>query len=333
MTDLVVVHLYPDLLRTYGDRGNVLALVRRAEWRGFRVRVDSISVGDPLPADADVILLGGGTDRAQVVVGPDIAVRRDELCDAAARGAVILGVCGGYQFLGRQYVMPDGQIVEGLSLLDVGTVAPAGEDRIIGRVRARADLWGSTFGLFGFENHGGRTTLGPGATPLAIVPKGRGNNGRDGTEGAVQDSVLGTYLHGPVLPINPALADAVLARSLARRTGGAPLEPLDDRLELAAHRIAGRRERLERLSRPAVAVRKPLVATVLLFLAVFLGWMALGEVFDHDGGGPHHPAGAALVRDETPHTRSKPGEGVAWVLVRPRSIGSSRPRTLTTSTR
>jgi CobQ-like glutamine amidotransferase family enzyme len=231
--DLRIVHLYPDLLRTYGDRGNVLALRRRAEWRGFRIEVAAVSRGERIPADAGLILLGGGTDRVQEAIGEDLIGRRPELEDAVARGAVVLGVCGGYQFLGAAYVAADGTVIEGIGLLDVET--RAGEDRLIGRVRATARLWEEDFELVGFENHGGRTTLGPAATALAAVEMGGGNDGRDSTEGAVQGTVVGTYLHGPVLPLNPAFADALLRRALAPRTGGVPLARLDDELETAAH--------------------------------------------------------------------------------------------------
>ena len=189
MSDLVLVHLYPRLLRTYGDRGNVLVLARRAEWRGFSVRIDEVDLGDPLPEDAGLVLLGGGTDRVQEIIGADLAAKHGQLEAAAARGSVILGICGGYQFLGRRYVTPEGRSIDGLSMLDVET--HASERRIIGRVHARATLWGSTFDLAGFENHGGRTTLGPAAAPLAVVPRGDGNDGRTGTEGAVQGTIVG----------------------------------------------------------------------------------------------------------------------------------------------
>jgi hypothetical protein len=244
MTDrpqVVVAHLYPDLLRTYGDRGNVLALARRAEWRGFSVRVDAVTRGDPLPAGADVVFMGGGTDRVQEIIGADLRSRASELADAVARGTVVVGVCGGYQFLGRRYVDANGVPIEGLGLLDVETVA--GSDRIIGNVRAHGSIGDATFDLIGFENHGGRTTLGPKASPLATVPRGQGNNGTDGTEGAVQGRVIGSYLHGPVLPVNPGLADAILAMALGRRLSGGRLEPLDDRLEVAAHAAALDRRR------------------------------------------------------------------------------------------
>ena len=234
--DLVLVHLYPDLLRTYGDRGNILTLQRRAEWRGFSVDVVGVTRGEPLPPSPGLVLMGGGTDRVQEVVAPDIKERRGQLQEAVAGGTVLLGVCGGYQFLGRTYVAADGTEIDGLGFLDIAT--RAGTDRIIGRVRARASLWGEEFDLVGFENHGGRTELGPGCIPLAKVTMGGGNNGKDGTEGAVQGTMLGTYIHGPLLPPNPKLADVLLARALAPVTGGAPLPPLDDVLEEAAHRAA-----------------------------------------------------------------------------------------------
>jgi CobQ-like glutamine amidotransferase family enzyme len=239
--DLVIVHLYPDLLRTYGDRGNVLALAKRAEWRGFRVRVDAISRGERIPQDAGIVLLGGGSDRVQEIVGPDILARRAELGDAAGSGTLVVGICGGYQLLGHEYVAADGTAIEGLGLLDVRT--GSGRGRIIGRVQAGARLFGRSFELFGFENHGGRTRLGPSATALASVPRGQGNNGEDRTEGVVQGSVVCTYLHGPVLPSNPALADALLERALARVTGGEPLSSLDDSLETLAHKQARKRKR------------------------------------------------------------------------------------------
>ena len=234
--DLVVVHLYPDLLMTYGDRGNVLTIARRAEWRGFRVRIEGVTRGEPFPARTDLIVIGGGSDRVQVLVGADLLARRAQLGELAASGTVILGVCGGYQLMGHRYTAVDGHEVDGLGLLDVTTIA--GSDRIVGRVHARASFDGSTFEVVGFENHAGRTLLGPQAGPLASVGKGQGNNGTDGTEGAVQGGVVGTYLHGPVLPTSPAFADALLVRALTRATGGAPLSALDDRLELAAGRAA-----------------------------------------------------------------------------------------------
>jgi CobQ-like glutamine amidotransferase family enzyme len=237
--DLVLAHLYPDLLRTYGDRGNVLTLRRRAEWRGYNVRVAEVTRGERMPSPCDLILIGGGTDRVQAIVSRDLLPRRGELEDAIGSGAVVLGVCGGYQFLGQSYTSGTGQGIEGLGILDLVTVARPG--RIIGRALAAASLWGAQFELVGFENHAGRTELGPGCQPLGALRKGGGNNGRDRTEGAVRDLIVGTYLHGPLLPSNPAFADALLQQALMRTTGGGPLSPLDDTLEWAAHRAVATR--------------------------------------------------------------------------------------------
>jgi len=227
--DLVIVHLYPDLLMSYGDRGNVLTLVRRAEWRGFRAQVIGVTRKEPLPSTVDLILIGGGSDRIQGLIGDDLADRANALTALVSGHTVILGVCAGYQLLGHRYAGVDGREVRGLGLLDVSTTA--GATRIVGRVTAQASFHERSFGVSGFENHAGRTFLGPGVAPLCSVPKGKGNNGVDGTEGAVNGDVVGTYLHGPVLPTAPAFADALLVRALARVTGGAPLIPLDDSLE------------------------------------------------------------------------------------------------------
>jgi CobQ-like glutamine amidotransferase family enzyme len=242
VSDLLVVSLYPDLLRTYGDRGNVMALQHRAEWRGFDVRVEEVSRGDRFPPNADIAVIGGGTDRVQSLVGRDIRDRATELMDAAAAGCVILGVCGGYQLLGRSYTAADGTSIEGLGLLDVTTTAPA-TGRIVGHVNERAELWNRAFELFGFENHSGRTHVGPAASRLATTEKGQGNNGTDRSEGAVQGNVIGTYLHGPVLPVNPSFADALLERALGPLTGGRPLLHLDDGLDEIARREAQHRKR------------------------------------------------------------------------------------------
>ncbi len=246
--DLQVVHLYPDLLRTYGDRGNILTIERRAEWRGFSVETTGVSRGEPMPRHADLIVLGGGADRVQRAIVHDLLARRSDFLDALADGATVLGVCGGYQLLGDRYIAADGTAMEGLSLLDVTTAS--GTSRIIGAVRAFGNFDGVGLELVGFQNHGGRTTLGPAATPLAGVRRGVGNNGVDRTEGAVQGGVVGTYLHGPILAANPEFADALLRRALVKLTGGEPLSALDDTLEEEAHRRAARR------------LRHPLVASL-----------------------------------------------------------------------
>jgi CobQ-like glutamine amidotransferase family enzyme len=238
---VVIVHLYPDLLLSYGDRGNVTTLAKRAEWRGFTVRVEDVTRSEPIPRDARLILIGGGSDSLQSAVATDLAGRRSEFEAALEEGAVVFAICGGYQLLGHRYIDPAGDALEGVGLLDIETFA--GTERIVGRVTGQGSLHVVRFRVSGFENHAGRTFLGSKAVPLMSVPEGQGNNARDRTEGAVQGRVIGTYLHGPVLPSSPGLADALLSKALEPWTGGAPLEPLDDTLENAASESARSRRR------------------------------------------------------------------------------------------
>jgi lipid II isoglutaminyl synthase (glutamine-hydrolysing) len=243
---LRLVHLYPDLMSVYGDRGNVLTLVRRAEWRGIPVRVDEVSLGDRFdPAEADLVFFGGGQDLEQTVVSEDflslsgkaVAVR-----EAVEAGAALLSVCGGYQLLGAGYTTVDGRQLPGAGLFDARTVP--GPRRHIGNVLVETELDGVRRTLVGFENHSGRTYLGPGARPLGRTVVGAGNNGEDGTEGAVYLNAHGCYLHGSVLPKNPWLADRLLAAALRHRVGkDTELPPLDDQLEDAAHAAVERRLR------------------------------------------------------------------------------------------
>jgi CobQ-like glutamine amidotransferase family enzyme len=232
---LTIVHLYPDLLRTYGDYGNVLALERRLEWRGLDARVVPVSRGGDFPSDPDIVFIGGGSDRVQRVLSGELDRRKDEISGAIAGGAVVLGVCGGFQLLGHSYTDATGTTVAGMGLLDLTTVVET--PRLVGRVVIDARFAGHDMKVAGFENHGGRTSLGARAAPLGRVIRGFGNNGDDGTEGAVQGNVVGTYLHGPLLPSNPVLCDALL-RAAFSRTGVRELAPLDDRLERAAHDAA-----------------------------------------------------------------------------------------------
>lgn len=238
---LKIVHLYGDLLKSYGDRGNVVTLRNRAAWRGIDVDVITIGVGQALPEGAGLVFIGGGSDRIQGLIADDLSARHGELDVALQRGAVVLAVCGGYQLLGTSYEAADGNMLPGLGLLDVTT--RAGEGRLVGDVVARCTPEGGGHELVGFENHGGRTFLGPGASPLAVLRSGNGNNGLDGTEGAVRGRVVGTYLHGPVLALNPGFADQILAMAMGLGGSGA-LMPLDDSIEVAAHdRKAGKRNR------------------------------------------------------------------------------------------
>jgi CobQ-like glutamine amidotransferase family enzyme len=238
--DLRICHLYPDLLNLYGDRGNLMAFVNRARWRGIDVHVDEIGLGDALPAGAhDFYFIGGGEDRQQVFAAADLrGSKRDALAQAVERGAVVLAVCGGYQLLGHSYRPAEGDDLIGIGLLDITTEHPGSQTRrLIGNIVIRSNLNGGQT-LVGFENHGGRTRLGKAARPLGTVLIGFGNNGEDRGEGAVSGTVVGTYLHGPLLPKNPALTDYLLGMALRPRYGEVPLQTLDDRLELAAHAAA-----------------------------------------------------------------------------------------------
>jgi len=230
--ELRVCALYPDLMNIYADRGNLLMLERRCQWRGIGFRLDASGLGEELDADAhDLFYLGGGQDRDQRLCAEDLlATKRDALARAAARDALVLGICGGYQLLGRSYVLGSEKI-EGVGLLDVRTVREQGR-RLIGNVAIELELNGTRV-LAGFENHGGRTTLGAGAAPLGRVLRGHGNDGRSGFEGARSGNTLGTYLHGPLLPKNAWFADWLIATALGIEE--AALEPLDDALEQGAH--------------------------------------------------------------------------------------------------
>ena len=237
-TTLRVCALYPDLMNIYADRGNLLLLERRCQWRGIGFCVTARGLGDALdPNGADLYYIGGGQDRDQELCALDLAeVKRDALHAAADRGAVILAVCGGYQLLGHSYQLGD-KTLPGTGLVNLVTVR-SDEPRLIGNVAIEVELDpGVRRILAGFENHGGRTNLGPEATPLGRVLKGHGNNGVDGREGVRYRNVIGTYLHGPLLPKNAWFADWLIATALGLDE---PLEPLDDRLEADAHADARR---------------------------------------------------------------------------------------------
>jgi CobQ-like glutamine amidotransferase family enzyme len=238
---LRLVHLYGDLMNLYGDRGNIIALQRRAAWRGIDLEVVDVTVGGSVnPASTDIFFFGGGQDREQETVSRDLQGGNGEaICRAVEDGAALLAVCGGYQLLGHFFRSGDGTEIPGVGLFDAHTVA--GPRRMVGNLLA-GDALGSGHSLVGFENHSGRTYLGAAVEPLARVVAGHGNNGEDRLEGARYRAAIGTYLHGPALPKNPWLADWLLLAALRRRLGAdALLEPLDDSAEAAAHdRVADR---------------------------------------------------------------------------------------------
>jgi lipid II isoglutaminyl synthase (glutamine-hydrolysing) len=233
---LRVLSLYPELMNIYADRGNIAVLRSRCEWRGLGFEHSASSLGEPLDGDAhDLFYMGGGQDRDQVAVARDMAeTKREALHGAADRGAVVLAVCGGYQLLGHSYEL-GGEELPGVGLVDLRTVREPGP-RLIGNCAIEADLGTGPRVIAGFENHGGRTFLGPGESPLGRVLRGHGNNGRDGFEGVRRGNVIGTYLHGPLLPKNVWLADRLIELAL-----GIELEALaGDELEDAAHASARR---------------------------------------------------------------------------------------------
>jgi lipid II isoglutaminyl synthase (glutamine-hydrolysing) len=239
LLQLRLLALYPEQMNIYADRGNILFLQRRCEWREISFDYAAAGPGDHFdPADHDLIYIGGGQDRDQILVAEDmIRSKRDAIASAVDDGAALLAVCGGYQLLGHRYQLGN-QSIAGLGIADLETVREPGP-RLIGNVSIEVDLGQGPRVLAGFENHGGRTHLGPDAEPLGRVLHGHGNNGRDGYEGVKRRNLIGTYLHGPLLPKNAWLADHLIALAIGRRTGSEPeLEPLPDGLEAAAHATA-----------------------------------------------------------------------------------------------
>ena len=237
-----VGHLYPDYLNIYADRGNIAVLASRAAWRGHELVVDAVSMGKQVePGAHDLLYVGGGQDREQALVAVDLAAKGERVREAVAAGAALLAVCGGYQLLGRYYRDRDGTELPGVGLFPLHTVA--GERRMIGDVLVDCQWAGRT--LAGFENHAGRTKLDEGGEPLGRVVSGFGNDGESGHEGCRLGRAVGTYLHGPLLPRNPWLADWLISQAVAHAAGGEPpeLEPLPDDLEREAHAVSAGRAR------------------------------------------------------------------------------------------
>ncbi|MCA9864766.1 MAG: glutamine amidotransferase [Thermomicrobiales bacterium] len=230
---LTIGWLYAASMNIYGDRGNVIALKRRAEWRGIPATVREINIGEPIPGDIDCFFWGGGQDQEQAAVARDLqGAKGKDLAAAIEDGASLLAVCGGYQLLGHEYRPHAAEVLPGVGIIDA--VSVAGPERFIGNVVIDSE-WGT---LVGFENHSGLTTLGPNLQPMGKVRVGRGNNGKDGTEGARYRNALGCYLHGALLPKNPVLTDWLIARGLERRHGPIELAPINDGLEQQAHATA-----------------------------------------------------------------------------------------------
>jgi CobQ-like glutamine amidotransferase family enzyme len=230
---LTIGWLYGAKMNIYGDRGNVIALAQRAKWRGIAADVMEIGIGDPIPDDVDVFFFGGGQDEEQIAVSRDLQGPKGEsIKNAVEQGATMLSICGGYQLLGHEYRPHNAEPLPGIGLFDV--ISEAGSERFIGNVVIDSQ-WGE---LVGFENHSGLTHLGPKAESMGKVRVGRGNNGRDGTGGALYKNAIGCYLHGSLLPKNSVLTDWLIERGLSRNGQPVTLDPLDDETERVAHASA-----------------------------------------------------------------------------------------------
>jgi len=223
---LHIVHIYPNEMNTYGDRGNLLVLKKRAEWHGLESVIHYYHAGDAFPKQADIVLGGGGEDRAQDAIQGDILRIGDKLHALVAAGVPMLMVCGTYQLFGKRFITHEGREIKGIGIFDVETFG--GDKRLIGNAAVETADFGT---LYGFENHSGRTRLGAAQQPLGTVIRGNGNNGEDKTEGARTHNAIGTYLHGPLLPNNPKLADSllILARPELTDTLSAAYDDLAER--------------------------------------------------------------------------------------------------------
>ncbi len=234
---LTIVHLYPKEMNIYGDTGNRLALVKRAEWRGIQTEVKLVGNGDALPKDVDIIIGGGGQDAGQGNIQDDLQAKAASLRRLADDGTVMLMICGMYQLFGRSFTTHEGEVINGIGILPLETIG--GAKRMIGNT-----VYDTPYGtVVGYENHSGVTTLDDPTLALGTVTKGDGNNGHDGTEGCRVGNVFGTYSHGPVLVKNPRFADELLRLALSRKYGDSKLTLLDDSIELAAQKTARTRPR------------------------------------------------------------------------------------------
>ena len=244
---LTIGWLYPELMNIYGDRGNIITLVKRCEWRGIKTQVKHLNPGfsDRELKNCDLLLMGGAQDSQQSIVNTDLKKHHKILSEKIDNGIPGLYVCGGFQFLGNYYKEADGTIIDGLSIFDLNTQNP-GEDseRLIGNIAIKPNIEGMNKPIIGFENHGGRTVLGSNIEPFGKVLKGHGNND-DGTEGAKYKNSFGTYMHGPILPKNPHFADYLLKLALEKKYEKIELKNLDDSIEWQAHSSIAKRLQIE----------------------------------------------------------------------------------------
>lgn len=234
---LHILHLYPNEMNTYGDRGNLLTLVKRAQWHGLEPVIHYYHAGEEFPPETDLLLGGGGQDSAQADIQTDILRIGDRLHSLVDRGVPMLMVCGTYQLFGNRFVTHDGHEIKGIGIFDVETIG--GPKRLIGNTAIETADFGT---LYGFENHSGKTYLKNGQQPLGKVIRGNGNNGEDKTEGARTNNAIGTYCHGPLLPNNPELADSLLTLALQYKGREPELKPIDDSLSEATRSNAKTRK-------------------------------------------------------------------------------------------
>ena len=254
---LEICHLYPDLMDTYGDKGNIITLVKRCQWHRIKTTVSHVSVGDKLdPEKYDIYFFGGGQDRQQVIVSHDLQSKAKNLKAVIERGSTLLSICGGYQLLQNYFKTLDGTEIRGIGLFDAHTLGSTTRmiqnlhiklnDEVSHQVKSvyrTTELSIYPTDLIGFENHSGKTYLGKSLKPLGKVIRGAGNNGEDKTEGAIYKNAFGCYLHGSLLPKNPHFADYLISKALQRRYGKIKLKPLDDSIEWQAHKSAIERTR------------------------------------------------------------------------------------------
>lgn len=236
--DITILHLYPKDMNIYGDWGNILVLKRRLEWHGYSVTLLDYNPGDAFPDDVDIIVGGGGQDNGQVVIQEDLHAISTRLHELAREDTPMLVICGLYQLFGTTFKTQDERIIPGIGLLDVETVA--GPERLIGNITTKSDEFGY---LVGYENHSGQTILGPKALPLAQVIKGAGNNSKDATEGARYRNIIGSYMHGSLLPKNPQIADFLIQKAVIKKYGEFTENVIDDRFADLARAVAMQRPR------------------------------------------------------------------------------------------
>jgi len=255
---LNICHLYPDLMDTYGDKGNIITIIKRCQWRGIETTVSSISINDRLDSqNFDIYFFGGGQDQAQIIVGRDLQKKAKNLIKAIDNESVLLSICGGYQLLQEYFKTLNGEMIKGIGLFDAYTIGSTTRMMQNLLIEINPDLQNQiqssypttqpsnhpTTQLVGFENHSGKTYLGSEVQPLGEVLIGAGNNGEDKTEGAVYKNAFGCYLHGSLLPKNPHFADYLVLKALQRRYGQIKLKPLDDTFEWQTHKSAINRTR------------------------------------------------------------------------------------------